>query len=198
MAWCGASDGLRTPRPGHEGGVDDRSRRRRRKLRLQVFVRAVLSMVGLLGAYFLAPLNRDFTASSVFTLVGALVLLVVFVTWQARAIVRSPAPGLRTVEALVTSALLFVIAFSASYLLLSNGAPAGFSERLTHIDALYFTMTVFSSVGFGDIVPRSQAARVLTTVQMAGDLLFVGLAAKVLLEAMRRGVERRERGTRET
>ncbi|MEU8341074.1 Ion channel [Actinomadura meyerae] len=171
--------------------MDDASRRDGRRLALRTVLRSALTTVFLLAAYFAAPLEGDFTALSGVVLLVVLAVLAVVVWWQARAIARHPAPRLRAVEALMTSAALFLVAFSTSYCLMGNGAPSGFSERLTHVDALYFTMTVFSSVGFGDIVPVSQPARVLTTVQMAGDLVFLGLAAKVFLEAMRRGVERR-------
>ncbi len=178
--------------PGHEDGVDDPSWWEGRRLGLWTVLRSGLTTAFLLAAYFVAPLDKTFTAFSGVVLGAVLAVLAGVVGWQARAIVRHPAPRLRAVEALMTSAALFVVAFSTSYCLMGNGASPEFSERLSHVDALYFTMTVFSSVGFGDIVPVSQAARVLTTVQMAGDLVFLGLTAKVFLEAMRRGVERRE------
>ncbi|MFB4304531.1 potassium channel family protein [Actinomadura sp. GTD37] len=174
--------------------MDGRSRRGRRRLALRTVLRSGLTTACLLGAYAVVPLDEPFTVASGLVLIGALVAVAVVVAWQARAIVRDPAPRLRAVEALATSAVLFLVAFSASYCLMGNGTPAGFSEPLTHVDALYYTMTVFSSVGFGDIVPVSRAARVLTTVQMAGDLVFLGLAARIFLEAMRRGVERRGEG----
>ena len=52
-------------------------------------------------------------------------------------------------------------------------------------------MTVFSTVGFGDIVPRSEAARVVLMVQMLGDLALLGAGARILLGAVRRGQQRR-------
>lgn len=171
--------------------METQSRRARRRLLLWTALRTALITTCLLAAYFAAPLNRPFTLVTALALVSALAALGTLVAWQARAIVRSPSPRLRTVESFATSVPLFLVAFAASYCLMENGAPGAFSEPLSHIDALYFTMTVFSSVGFGDIVPRSQAARALTTVQMLGDLIIVGFAAKILLEAMRRGVKRR-------
>jgi hypothetical protein len=175
--------------------VETPSRRSRRRLLFWTALRTALITTCLLGAYFAAPLNKPFTLLTGVALACALAALGALVAWQARAIVRSPSPRLRTVEALATSVPLFLVVFAPSYFLMENGTPGTFSEPLTHVDALYFTMTVFSSVGFGDIVPRSQAARALTTVQMLGDLIIVGFAAKVLLEAMRRGVERHERKT---
>ena len=41
------------------------------------------------------------------------------------------------------------------YLSLSHASPAAFSERLDHTGAMYLSMTIFSTVGFGDITPVS-------------------------------------------
>ncbi|MFC4052591.1 potassium channel family protein [Actinomadura syzygii] len=157
---------------------------------LRTVLRVALTTAVLLGAFFAAPLTRSFTTASAVALGALLVALAGLMGWQARAIVRAPSPRLRTAEALATSVPLFVLAFATGYCLLANNDPPGFNERLTHVDSLYFTITVFASVGFGDIVPVSQVARGLTTVQMLGDLVFLGFAAKVFLEAMRRGIER--------
>ncbi|WP_165969049.1 potassium channel family protein [Actinomadura sp. KC06] len=173
--------------------MEIRSRRASRRLTLTLLLRTALTTACLLSVYFAAPLNRSFTATTAVALFVALAALGLLITWQARAIVRSPSPRLRTVEALATLIPLFLLLFAACYCLMGNEPGRGFSEPLTHVDALYFTMTVFSSVGFGDIVPLSQAARTLTILQMIGDLVILGFVAKVLLEAMRRGVERRTR-----
>jgi hypothetical protein len=42
------------------------------------------------------------------------------------------------------------------------------AEPLSRTDALYYTITVFSTVGFGDITPRADLARIVTMVQMGG------------------------------
>ena len=76
-------------------------------------------------------------------------------------------------------------------MLLAAARPGSFSEPLTHTDGLYFTVTVFATVGFGDIAPVSEPARVVVTIQMMGDLLVLGLLARSMLEAVRRGRSRR-------
>ena len=49
-----------------------------------------------------------------------------------------------------------------------------FTERLDHTRVLYFTITVFSTVGFGDITPRADLARIIVSIQMLLDLDILG------------------------
>ena len=59
--------------------------------------------------------------------------------------------------------------------------------RLTHTDGLYFTVTVLSTVGFGDITAKTQAARLVVTGQMIADLVILALAIKIIVGAVSRG-----------
>ncbi|MWA05628.1 two pore domain potassium channel family protein [Actinomadura sp. LD22] len=156
--------------------------------------RMLLTAACALTLYAVAPLDVRFGPASALALLGALAALGVLVGWQARSIVSSPSPWLRALEALVTSLVLFLVVFASAYRLMDSGGPGHFSERLSKVDAFYFTVTMFSSVGFGDIVPLSTAARILATVQMLGDLVFLGAVGRVLLEAARRGAQRAGRG----
>ena len=66
--------------------------------------------------------------------------------------------------------------------------PGNFNvDSLTRTDSLYFTVTVFATVGFGDITATSQVARVAVIVQMLLDLLVLGLVVKVFLGAVEKG-----------
>ena len=58
---------------------------------------------------------------------------------------------------------------------------------LTRTDSLYFTVTVFATVGFGDITATSQTGRLLVTAQMILDLIVLGLGIRVFLGAVQRG-----------
>ncbi|GII05282.1 potassium channel family protein [Planobispora takensis] len=175
---------------GHGDG--DLPRRVRRRLVLRAALRSAGIAACLLTGYFTLPMDGEFTVVSLFALVAGLLLLCGIVAWQAYAITRADHPRMRAIEALVTSVMLFLLLFATAYHLMSMEDPSSFSEPLTRADALYFTVTVFATVGFGDIVPRTQLSRMLTTTQMIGGLILVGLVAKVFLEAVQRGLRRRD------
>jgi voltage-gated potassium channel len=162
---------------------------RRRVLRS--LLRAALTSTVLVVLYYRLPLTGALEASTVALLLAGLALFAGVITWQVRAILRSRYPGLRAIEALAAAIPLFLLVFAAAYVKLAETQPRAFSEPLTRTDALYFTITVFSTVGFGDIVPVATAARVVAMVQMLGDLVVVGLVLRVMLGAVKQGRERR-------
>ncbi|WP_078947931.1 potassium channel family protein [Streptomyces griseus] len=156
-------------------------------------VRAVGIVAALITAYYLLPLDKAEQASDAALLAcGLLGVLLVFL-WELRAIARSPHPRLKAVEALAATLVLFLVLFAGVYYLLEDASPGSFSEPLTRTDALYFTLTTFTTVGFGDITARSQTGRVLTMLQMTGGLLIVGVAARILSGAIRVGLQRQGR-----
>ena len=77
--------------------------------------------------------------------------------------------------------------FSTIYYVIGLDDPGTFSEELSRSDALYFTVTVFSTVGFGDITAETTTARLLATAQMLLDLIVLGLGIQVFLGAVERG-----------
>jgi voltage-gated potassium channel Kch len=164
-----------------------------RRAAVSTLVRAVLVAAGLVTVYYVLPLDGRGTRGDSVLLACGLLLVVVVFWWQVRAIVTSPHPRLKAVEALATTAALFLLLFAGAYFLLEHTTPGSFSEPLTKTDSLYFTLTTFTTVGYGDIVARSQTGRVLTMIQMAGGLLLVGVAARILAGAVQAGLRRQGR-----
>jgi voltage-gated potassium channel len=158
---------------------------------VRALLRAVGSTIALVVIYYLLPLNRPSTGSAVTMLVVGLVAFIGLVAFQVRSIVRSPFPGLRAIEALATSVPLFLLLFAATYDVMATLSASSFSEPLTRTDALYFTVTVFATVGFGDIAAKTEAARLVVTGQMIADLIIIGLGVRVIVGAVRRGRQRR-------
>jgi voltage-gated potassium channel len=110
---------------------------------------------------------------------------------QTLATLRSRYPLLRSVEAMAMTIPLFIVVFSTTHYLINGVEPASYSEPMTRFDALYFTMTTFATVGFGDITPVSLPARLVTLLQMIGGLILVGVVARVLISAARFRQDRR-------
>ena len=61
---------------------------------------------------------------------------------------------------------MLLLVFASVYVQIETNRPNSFTEALSRTDALYFTVTVFATVGFGDIAPKSELARIITMTQM--------------------------------
>ena len=153
-------------------------------------LRAAGSTTALVVIYYLLPLNRYSAGVAVTVLVTALVALVGLIAFQVRSIMASAFPGLRAAEALATSLPLFLLLFASTYLVTATESAGSFSQPLTHTDALYFTVTVFATVGFGDITAKTEAARLVVTGQMIIDLIIIGIGARIILGAVRQSRQR--------
>jgi hypothetical protein len=152
----------------------------------------VVGSVAVLGVvYYLLPLDRASAPVVGVILVAGLTMFVTLLVVQVRLIVRSPFPGMQGIEALATGVPFFLLLFASAYVAMSELSPESFSAHLSHADGLYFTVTVFSTVGFGDIVAKSETARLVVTGQMIADLIVVGVAIKIVVGAVRHGLRRR-------
>ena len=80
-----------------------------------------------------------------------------------------------------------MLLFASTYVVMSTISAGNFGGRLTHTDGLYFTVTVLSTVGFGDIQAKTEAARLVVTGQMIADLVILAVAVKIILGAVSRG-----------
>jgi voltage-gated potassium channel len=163
---------------------------RRRRITLGLLRAAAVTVV-LVAVYYLAPLSRLSDVPLALSLVVGLIALTTVASWQVRAVIRARHPGIRAIQSLATTAPLFLLLFATSYFLMAQTDADSFTVHpLTRTDTFYFTVTVFSTVGFGDISAASQAARILVIVQMILDLLVLGLGIRVFLGAVQRGRER--------
>jgi hypothetical protein len=97
---------------------------------------------------------------------------------------RSAQPIVKGVQALGTSIPLHLLVFAVAYYLMSTIVPGSFTETMTRTDALYFTLTVFTTVGFGDITPISEPARIAVMVQTVSNLLVLGVLLRLVTRAI--------------
>ena len=153
-------------------------------------VRAVVTASVLVALYYLLPLDDLSGTSAVGGLVIAILVFLGLVAWQIWRILRSAHPETRAIQALVVVLPLFILIFASAYYVMGHAEPADFSEALTRSDALYFTVTVFSTVGFGDVSAQGETTRLVVTGQMILDLIFLGAGIRIILGAVQRSKER--------
>jgi hypothetical protein len=164
---------------------------KRRRLIFRAVLRGVLVTVALVVLYYLLPLDRPWDSDTAVRLLIGLLVFVGVTVWHVRAITSARYPGLRAAEALGMIIPLYLLLFASTYFVMERASAANFTQPLTRTDALYFSVTVFATVGFGDIAAKSETARVVLIVQMLADLALLGAGARVLLGAVRRGQQRR-------
>lgn len=169
----------------------------RRALYLRALVRPLLTVTALLWIYYLIPWDRPHDPLAIPAIVGGLLAVVGLAVLQIRAILRARYPAVQAIEALAVAVPMFLLLFAGAYCLLSYASPAAFTEPMDRTDAIYFTVTVFATVGFGDIAPVTTSARVVVTLQMLGDLVVLGVLLQAIVGAVKLGRARRRDGPAE-
>ena len=164
--------------------------RRRRRLILHSVLVIIFAWVSLIGLYYLVPFDAPTVESAAVRILLGGAAFVIVMVWLVRRIIYSEHPQMRAIEAIGVIIPLFVVVCAGSYLFLGHIHGSGFSEPLNHSTSLYFTVTVLSTVGFGDITPTSTAARLMVTGQMLLDLVLVGTVIRLVASAASKGLAR--------
>ena len=169
---------------------DSLPRHRRIQLVGWAIARAIATVAVVVLVYYLLPMDQPVNATTVAKLVLGAIAIVVIIGAQLWQIGRSDYPTLRAVEALGLTIPLYVLIFATTYYLMNRAHTGSFGVPLSKTDTMYFSSTVFTTVGFGDITAKTQAARVVTTCQMWLDLVIVGLVVRLVVNAIKQGQKR--------
>jgi voltage-gated potassium channel len=170
---------------------DAKSTGQRRRPVLVGAVRTLATVAALFAIYYLLPLDHSARATTIIELAVGIAAVVAVVAWQIREISRSHHPNLRATEALAFTATLYLLLFATAYYLMDRAFSSTFTQALTRTDAVYFATTIFTTVGFGDITAKSEAARLVVTAQMLLDLVFLGVVVKLIVNAVKLNRHRR-------
>jgi voltage-gated potassium channel len=137
----------------------------------------------LTAGYYAVPFRLPTQAEGYARLIGsmlALGLLALLLRQQVRRSRRSLSPSMHRVLWLLTALYVLVLGFALIYAVvadLGKGQIDGINNRT---DALYFSVTVMSTVGFGDIHAAGSLARLIVTVHMVFNLIYLGTALRWL------------------
>jgi hypothetical protein len=144
-----------------------------------------------LAAYFVVPLDHRLgKVLAVVLVVAAAACLLPLSIHQARLVLRSEQPLFDATRCIVSGLVFLVTAFSVAYYVLGTAYEQQINGIETKLDALYFTVTILATVGFGDITATGQAARAVVVGQMIVNLAVLAVALRVVSWALKeRGAE---------
>jgi hypothetical protein len=151
---------------------------------LRCTARVAATAALLFTIYAFLPGTQKTTWEIVLIFVVVVAALIVLIVYDIRSILMSTHPGLRAVEAVATLVFTLIVAFSAVYLAMSHINRQSFNTPLDHINAFYFTVVVFSTVGFGDITAKTDTAQLVVSIQILLDLAFIAIVVRLMLGAV--------------
>ena len=114
----------------------------------------------------------------------ATVVFVSFVIWQLlRFVMSAPLVTAEVLCAALSIYLLYAVAWAYLYMLLVMVRPDAFvwtapraaQSPLTGFTALYFSFEILTALAFGDILPVSNVARMMTLVEVTSGIFYVAI-----------------------
>ena len=138
---------------------------------------SLLMLVSAVGLARLATAWFDHPILSAVTL-GLWTLIAMFAAAGAlRFAMRARAVDAEHLYAALSAYLLAGIFFGISYWVLEQIAPRTFTTTgdFSRVSAIYFSFVTLATLGYGDIVPRSDVARGLAILEGVGGQLFLAV-----------------------
>ena len=106
-----------------------------------------------------ARTSRSTASSSTLASPSACSAAAALVFWQVTRYRSGQGRGAAQLRGLATAMWIAVLFFSATYFIIAADDPGQMLGLHTRLDAVYFTLSTASTVGFGDITASGQAAR---------------------------------------
>ena len=91
---------------------------------------------------------------------------------------------------LILALELVLVGFALAYYVLAVNHPGEFVGLKTRLDALYFSLTTMSTVGYGDISAAGQLGRLVVAVQLGFNLVFVAVLVGLFQDGLKARAQR--------
>jgi voltage-gated potassium channel len=149
-------------------------------------VRLLLGVLGSLVVFYAVPVSTQESIGRVALSVLLTLLGIAALAWaiveQLRRQLRSRSEDIHTLLMLLA---LVAMVFALGYFVLEEHSPGQLRGVSTRTDALYFTISTLTTVGYGDVHAAGQIARVLVILQLLFDVVFVGALVSTVVGTVR-------------
>ena len=154
----------------------------------RTLIGAILLVIPALVGRWLYHLNPDLLSVEIHR-IAELVFLGYVVGHLLRFILRAPRVNAEVLCAGISGYLLLGIIWMVAYMLVARTAPDAFTytagpasqHSMDGFNAFYFSFATITTVGYGDIVPISKAARMLSVVESVTGLFYVAIVISRLV-----------------
>jgi voltage-gated potassium channel len=149
-------------------------------------VRVLLGVIGMLIIFYTVPVSTDESpgraAFSILLTLSGVAALAWAILAQVRRQLRSRSEDIHTLLMLLP---LTAVVFALGFYLMELHLPGQIPGITTRTDALYFTLSTLTTVGFGDITAQGQLARGVVILQLVFNAVFVGAAVSIVVGTIR-------------
>lgn len=145
-------------------------------------------IVALIVLYFVVPTANEPNPWGLAVRVLFSAFAVGFVAWVIVHEIASLLKGTNngpTFRQLMLLLEIVVVVFAATYFFMASNYDDQLVGIRTRLDALYFTITTLTSVGFGDVHAQGQVARAVNSIQMGFDVVFLAAIAGLVNRRLR-------------
>jgi voltage-gated potassium channel len=156
---------------------------------LDVLLIPVLVFAG----YAIAPLDSRLWLGITVSLT-AIVLCIPLLARRARAVRVSHTPLVDALRAIAVFGAVLIVAFASMHYSIAFHGNNEYSGISTKLDAVYYTVTTLSTVGYGDITANGQVARLVVTTNILFNLIALGIGLRLVTHAAQQRFQ--EKGTR--
>lgn len=150
--------------------------------RRATLVLAVLLLIPGLVARWVNHFHPDAMPAGVHLIAGMLLLGLVAVEFL-RFILRAPRVTAQVLEAGISTYLVFGLLWTLAYMLVGQVDPDAFTfsgessagHSMDSFNALYYSFVTLTTMGYGDIVPVSRAARMLAVSEATTGVMYMSI-----------------------